>query len=162
VADLADLRSKLGIDEHSLDMALREHPDLFYEVASQLALAVSNRDEAKLDLEEVEAEVDKELRRAAAINDDRTTEKEIESNKKIDKRVKIANDKLVKEKYNAAKWTALKDAYEQRSYALSKLVDLYLANYYSQNPEKSSGNAKYRDAQVDRIKRENAMKRVRV
>ncbi len=44
----------------------------------------------------------------------KTTEKEMESNKKVDARVKHANDKIPRlRRYEAAKWTALKDAFEQ-------------------------------------------------
>lgn len=159
---LKQLEQKLQIDEHALDIALREHPDLFYKVASELALAISNRDEAKQNLEELEAEVDGELRRAAATSGEKTTEKEIESNKKIDKRVKAANDHFLAERLNSAKLTALKDAYEQRSYALSKLVDLYLANYYSTNEEVKTGASRFKDTRAQHIKDTNSRKRVSV
>ena len=158
--NLKQLEDKLKIDQHALDIALREHPDLFYQVASELALAISNRDEAKQDLDQIEAQVDSELRRAAAISEDKVTEKAIESNKNTDKRVIAANDKFLEERYNAAKWTALKDAYEQRSYALSKLVDLFLANYYSSNEDKKTGGPALRDVRSQQVKEIN--KRVRV
>ena len=159
MSDLKHLEAKLIIDEHALDIALREHPDLFYKVASALALAISNRDEAKQNVDEIEAEVDAELRRAAAVSGEKTTEKEVESNKKVDKRVKTANDKFLEEKYTTAKWTALKDAYEQRSYALSKLVDLFLANYYSSNEDKKVGGPALRDARAQQVKAEVANRR---
>ncbi len=66
MTDIKNLESKLVIDEHALDVALRDHPDTFYRVAMELALAISNRDEAKQDLEEMESEVDMELRKDAA------------------------------------------------------------------------------------------------
>jgi hypothetical protein len=162
MADLKQLEAKLRIDEHALDIALREHPDLFYKVATELALAISNRDEAKQDLEEIEAQVDMELRKAAAVSDTKTTEKEIESNKKVDKKVKAANDKFLEERFNAAKWTALKEAYEARSYALSKLVDLFLANYYSANEDNRTGATTLRDARAQHVKKDLVERRVRV
>jgi hypothetical protein len=162
MANLQHLELKLRIDEHALDIALREHPDLFYQVASELALAISNRDEAKQDLDEVEAEVDMELRKDAATSGEKTTETQIQSNKKLDKRVKSANDILLEQRYNAAKWTALKEAYESRSYALSKLVDLYLANYFSSTEDKKTGAATLRDVQSRHVKEELASRRKRV
>ena len=162
MADLKHLELKLKIDEHALYIALREHPDLFYQVASELALAISNRDEAKQDLDEVEAEVDMELRKDAATSGEKTTETQIQSNKKLDKRVKAANDVLLEQRYNAAKWTALKEAYESRSYALSKLVDLYLANYFSSHEDKKTGATTLREVQSRHVKEELASRRKRV
>jgi hypothetical protein len=157
---LKQLEDKLVIDEHALDVALREHPDLFYKVASELALAISNRDEAKQDLDQIEAVVDSELRKAALIGIEKVTEKAIESNKNKDKRVVSANDTFLEKRYDAAKWSALKEAYEQRSYALSKLVDLYLANYYSTNEDKRTNGPAMRDVRAEQIKEVNRTRRV--
>lgn len=156
------LEAALLIDQHSLDTALREHPDLFYKVATELALAISNRDEAKQDLDETEAQVDLEIRADCARLNEKTTEKEVMSQCKIDKRVKSANDKFLAERLNTAKWTALKEAYESRSYALSKLVDLYLASYYSSNEEKKIGATNLRDARTQQVKEVNKRARVAV
>lgn len=159
VALLKQLEAKLQINEHALDEALREHPDLFYKVASELALAISNRDEAKQDLDETEAQVDIHIRSQQI---EKTTEGNILSLKKIGPKVKAANDKLLEEKYNAAKWTALKEAYESRSYALSKLVDLYLASYYSSEQGQQKSQLNLRDAQAARVKEANSRVRVKV
>lgn len=158
---LKRLKAGLRIDEHALDHALRDHPDLFYDVGLELALAISNRDEAKQDMEEIEAAVDAELRRAAAVSEDKVTEGQIASNKKLDKRVKAANDKFLEQKLNAANLSALKEAYEQKSYALSKLVDLYLASYYSSNEDKKTGAPIVRDVRSQQVKDNNRAVRVR-
>lgn len=158
MTDIKKLESALLIDQHSLDTALREHPDLFYKVATELALAISNRDEAKQNLDETEAQVDLEIRAECARLNEKTTEKEVMSQCKIDKKVKLANDKMLEEKYNAAKWTALKEAYESRSYALSKLVDLYIVGYYSDKSDVwHDGNS--RDLQNLQVKKINATRR---
>ena len=154
-SSLKQLEEKLKIDEHALEIALRDNPALFYDVASELALAISQRDEAKQDLDELEAEVDMELRQAASVSGERTTEKEIESNKKADKRVKAATDRFLQLRYDAAKWTALKDAYEQRSYALSKLVELYISNYYSSQDHKPASTT-LRDTRAEHVKQSRA------
>lgn len=160
--NLKRLKDGLRIDEHSLDHALRDHPGLFFEIGTALALAISNRDEAKQDLSEVEATVDMELRKSASQIGSKVTEKEIESNRNIDKRVKAANDRFLEEKLNAANLSALKEAYEQKSYALSKLVDLYLANYYSSHEDKKTGGTTLRDARAHHVKEELAERRKRV
>lgn len=159
--DKKRLETRLAIDEYALDVALREHPDLFYQVASELALAISRRDEAKQEVDEVEATVDKELRRSAAMAGDKITEKEVESNKKLDKKVQTANDNFLEKRLEAAKWTALKEAYEQRSYALSKLVELHLANYSSDVGERSQKEAS-QNLKAAQVKIETARMRARV
>jgi hypothetical protein len=160
--NITQLEEKLKIDEHSLDVALREHPDLFYKVATELALAISNRDEAKQALDVIEARVDMDFREDAAKIGAKTTEKEIESNKKVDRSVIAASAQYLEEKYNTAKWQALESAYESRSYALSKLVDLYLANYYSDKQDKKTGATDFRTARANNVKEENRRKRVGV
>ena len=157
---LKQLEAKLVIDEHALDIALREHPDLLYKVASELALAISNRDEAKQELEQIQAQVDSELRKAALISDQKVTETSIQSNKNTDKRVIAANDVFLEKSYEAAKWTALRSAYEQRSYSLSKLVDLFLANYFSTNEDKKTGGAAVRDVRANQVKEVNRSRRI--
>ena len=153
MTNLKELEAKLQINQHALDEALREHPDLFYKVASELALAISNRDEAKQELDEIESEVDLEIRAECARLGEKTTEKEVESHKKIDKRVKAANDTFLAERMNTGRWTALKEAYESRSYALSKLVDLYITGYYSDKSDiKHDGdNRNLQNAQIKKI-----------
>lgn len=160
--ELSKLKQGLRIDEHSLDTALRDHPDLFYDVSIALALAISNRDEAKQNLEEIEAEVDIEIRSETARMNEKTTEGQIQSLKKVDPKVKTANDKFLEEKLNAANLTALKEAYEQKSYALSKLVELYLANYYVTNQDKKTGAPDLRAARANQIKETNSRARVKV
>ena len=147
---IKQLEDKLRIDEHALEVSLREHPELFYKVATELALAISNRDEAKQDLEEVEALVDMEIRKDASAVGGKTTEKEIDSLKKADERVITASDKFMEERYNAAKWSALKEAYEQKSYALYNLTELYISNYYSSN--ENAGKVTVREAKAQKAR----------
>ena len=162
MSNMQRLKDGLKIDEHSLDTALRDHPDLFYDVGMQLALAISNRDEAKQNLDETEAAVDLEIRAECARLNEKTTETQIQSLKKVDPKVKKANDAYFKEKLNAANLTVLKESYEARSYALSKLVDLYINNYYNQQEPNKTGAASLRDARAHEIKTTNARARVKV
>lgn len=156
---LAQLEAKLRIDEHALDVALREQPDLVYAVSQQLALAISERDQAKLELEEQEAETAIDLREDAEANDEKITDKSVEAQVKADPSVQRLAKTFIKSKAEAAKWAALQEAYEQRSYALNKLVDLYLANYYG-NFEKTGGD--YKNIKAKEVKEELATRRKRV
>lgn len=155
---LEALRAKLIIDEYHLELMLKQHPELVYDVGIELAFAISNRDQAKQNLEEIEAVVDNEIRQNAI---DKVTEKDVESQKRRDKKVIAHNEDFLALKHLAAQWGVLKEAFDQRSYAISKLVDLYLANYYS-NIEKN-GETEFKTVQADRIKTHNReQRRVRV
>lgn len=161
MAKLEALRAKLQIDEHHLEVMLRQHPELVYDVGIELANAISNRDEAKQDIEIIEAQADGDIRSVAERTGDKITEKDVESQKKLDPKVQEANKKFLRLKKESAEFAVLKEAFDQRSYAISKLVDLYLANYYS-NIEKK-GEAQFKIVQADRIKTHNReQRRVRV
>jgi hypothetical protein len=55
-------------------------------------------------------------------------------------------------------WAALKEGYDQRSYALNHMVDLYLANYYGNIERRESSEE--RDRNADRAReRLDAMRR---
>jgi hypothetical protein len=162
MSNLKQLEEKLQINEHALDVALREHPDLFYQVASQLALSISKRDADKQALGEAEASVAMELRAKAARLDEKVTENSIAAQVKSDKRIVEANEAYLNAHFEAAKWAALKEAYESRSYALSKLVDLFIANYYSSNEGSKTGATAFRETQANHIKDHNKRKRVEV
>lgn len=158
---IADLKAKLAIDEHALEVGLREHPQLVYEIGMALAEAISERDEAKEKLGQVEAEVEKEIREEASNNDEKVTDKSVDAQKKTDIRVVKANETFLAKKYDAAQLQVLSDAFSQRSYALSKLVDLYIANYYS-NIEKKGADNKQADVRTVQAGRVREARRQRV
>ena len=159
-SNLERLQKKLQIDEHGLEIALRDLPTLIEEVGQAYVLSISERDEAKQELDEIEAIVDSEIRSEAVANDEKVTEKDVDSQKKLDKRVKAANKKFLDLKLESAQWGVLKEAFEKRSYALSKLVDLYISNYYSDIEKK--GNGDFKTVQSHRVKKELSERRKRV
>lgn len=151
---IEDLEQGLRIDEHALEIELKEHAETFYKVSSHVAMSLSKRDEAKQALEEKEAEVDMELRKAASLSEERVTDTAIANQKKSDPKVKAANANFLRLKKEATQWETLKEAYQQRSYALSKLVDLYIANYYSDMEYKNQKNpVRIHDAKSNQVKK---------
>lgn len=157
ITRLEQLRTKLKIDEHSLEIELRDYPRLVDEVGQEHVNAISLRDEAKQTLDETEARVDSDIRRDAAVNEEKVTEKDVESQKRLSPTVIKANKRYFELKHLAAQWGVLKEAIEKRSYALSKLVDLYIANYYSEIEKKGSTDLK--TIQASRAKSELAKRR---
>lgn len=157
---LEELRAKLLINEHALELELKNYPELVDEVGQAYVLAMSERDQSKDDLDEILAKVDGEIRSTASANDEKITEKEVESQKKLDSKVKAANKRFLDLKLEAAQWGVLKEAIEKRSYALSKLVDLYISNYYSEIEKKGDGD--FKTVQSHRVKEINKERRERV
>jgi hypothetical protein len=149
---LEQYREKLLINEHSLEVELRDLPKLVDDIGQEHVLVIADRDEAKQELDEVEAKVDAEIRRDASLADEKITNPEVESQKKLNPKVKAANKKFLDLKLEASQWGVLKEAVEKRSYALSKLCDLYIANYYSDIQKKGDGD--FKTLQSHRVKEE--------
>lgn len=136
---ISDIEPELKIKEHALDEALQQNPDLFYRVSKALALAISRRDGAKQNLAELDAEVDTKLRNEAAQNEEKITEAGLTAKKRAHRAVVRANETLLKLNSQVMQLQALKDSFQQRSYALGNLVDLHVAGYFS---DASAGRAR--------------------
>ena len=144
---IEELEQALSIEEHALEDECRAQPDSFYHVAKQLALVISRRDAAKQSLEEEEARADGDIRRAAEQEDEKVTETQVKSMVKIDKAVVTARKSLSELNLKVGVLSALKESFQQRSYALSHLVDLYIHNYYGEvKSDHRSGDMKTADA----------------
>lgn len=141
MATIKDYEKALLVDEHALNEELQHQPDLFYRVSKLLLNAISERDAAKQDLVELEARVDAEIRKDASVSGERVTEKEVESQKKLNPKVTKAIRDLHALQLQVAKYTALKEAYMQRANVLRDFVTLYSANYFS---DASNGSSRAR------------------
>jgi hypothetical protein len=135
---LVDLENGLRIDEHALDEALVQQPDLFYRVSKQLALLISRRDAKKQELAEEEAKADAETRETALKRKDKVTEAEVKSMTRLDPGVIKVSGELLHFSRLVGELSALKEAFQQRSYVLKDLVGLYVAGYYGSNQDGSS------------------------
>lgn len=140
------LEALLEIDPDDLDTACARHADLSYRVSKQLAMEQSLRDAAKQNLAEIEAKADLKVRKTFDDLDKKTTEGLIRSNVLLHHDVIAANEDLQKRNIGLLKWTALKEAYMQRSYMLKSLVDLAYMNYYSE----PTGSPSVRDKLAER------------
>jgi hypothetical protein len=138
-AELIELEKGLRIDEDALDEALLAQPDLFYRVSKALALLSSRRDAAKQEIGEAEAVADLQIRTAARRDQTKITNEQVASEKRLNKRVKRAIDQMLHLNSAVAQFGALKEAYQQRSWALKELCNLNAENYYS---DRSYGGAR--------------------
>jgi hypothetical protein len=129
---LGELEAGLVINEHELETESARHPDVFYRVAKRLVLETSKRDALKQAVKETEAEVDLEYRRVTEKATDKPREKAIESACVLDPRVREIKEQYLQAVHIVDEWTALKEAFQQRSYELTHLVELYCHNYYGE------------------------------
>jgi hypothetical protein len=154
---LLEYEKGLFIDKNALDEALEQQPDIFYRVSKTYAQLISLRDQAKQELQEVEADTDLDIRKVAARDEEKITEGEIKARVRIDKEVKKANERYMSLTNQAAQYGALKEAFMQRSYVLKDLTQLYSANYYGANVESAKGDM--RDHKAARVRREQTKMR---
>lgn len=161
---ITEMASSIKIDPHGLDDALLEHSGIFYRIADRLALTISRRDAAKDEFKVVEAEVDEIIRDSHAQDEKRATDKAVAAEVTQHKDVIAAGKAHKKLEGEVLQLTALKEAYLQRSYALSKLCDLYLASYYAKSEGGSTSAGKLgaiKDAQYDATRKKLADERSR-
>lgn len=135
---LDQLADAVVIDKHNLDECWVEQPDIFWRVADQLAKANNARDKAKLERDRVITEVGAELREdheaaVARAGKGRVNETQLAREIEQDDRVVDARNEYQRLVYQAERWLALKESYQQRSYALKDLSNLHLAQYYQTN-----------------------------
>jgi hypothetical protein len=135
-----ELEAGLAIDPNALDKGIIQQPDYFYRVARRLELALSQRDAAKKELEEIEAEVDQDIRQGAP-SDTRVTEGDVKAQTRLDKRVRVAIRKQLELGMEVGKLSALKEAYRQRSYAFNQLNELAITGYFG-NDVATGGHVK--------------------
>jgi hypothetical protein len=151
--DSREYAAALRIDKNALDEALIEQPDLFYRIAEALAMAISRRDAAKQELEIVEAETDRAVRVSMARGGEKTTEPGIKNAVRLHKDVIAATNELGDLQTEVGKISAMKEAYQQRSYVLKDLVALHIRSYYGDTTPGAPGTdaraAKYSHDRAD-------------
>lgn len=139
--DMRELEAALRIDERALEEALRDQPALFYRVSSAYAMEISRRDAAKQALQDAEAEVGLQVRESARRDEQKVTEGEVAARTQTAPRVGAARERLHELSESVGKLAALKEAFQQRSYALKDLAALYVANYYTASEDNAASRA---------------------
>lgn len=139
-----ELRDALRIDKFNLDDELIRNPELVQRVGESVELAISQRDEASLDLKNAMAAMDAVIRGEAG--DKKITEKAIEQ--EINDTVKIIDMRknIIRMTEKVGRWQALRESYRDRSAALKGLCSLHATNYFVVN----SGTPYQREAKERR------------
>lgn len=138
--EIDELQKALAIDRDALEDALLEQSDLLYRASQKLSLWISRRDATKQQLQIVEAKADEKIRHDAAVAGEKITEREVDAQKRLDPKVQLLQDELSRHNHTLAQFSNLKEAFQQRGYALKELVALWCANYYAQSSVDGSGS----------------------
>src|SRR3990167_3773960 len=124
---LEEFRRYLRIDADALDGCLTEQPDLYYHVAERYARVWAERDAAKLDVDELSAELDQEIRAEALEKDVKITEAQLQNKIRTTPSMKKVVRQLAELRTEADAWAAMKEAFQQRSFMLRELVSLQIS-----------------------------------
>jgi hypothetical protein len=142
-----DLREALRIDEDNIDRCLAEHSELFFQAADGLALAVATRDGLKLELKELVAQLDQDVRRKALADEEKLSETALSSRITVLPKVKELNRQHLDACKAADRAEALRDSYRDRSFALRALNDSANARLYNLGIERGASSARGRLAE---------------
>lgn len=151
---IAELEKVAGVDKHALDDNLEEQPDLFYRVSKACAIANSQADIAKMNIDELTARLDGTYREDFAKAGEKVTDTAVKQAIANDPEIRQATTDWLEKREIAARWMALKDTYVQRSYVMKELVTLYTVGYFS---DAVGGKARNQQSDV----RENQAKSAR-
>lgn len=148
------LSAKLRIDRNQLEDELVDQAEIFEELGGHLSLLISRRDAAKQFLSDTEAHIEGSIRKSARDQEAKTSAREVEAKVRVSANVQKAYRTFARLSYAVGQFAALKEAFQQRSYALSKIVDLYLAHYYSTTGTSRTGGEGLKTARADKARTE--------
>lgn len=118
VPSIDELERGLRWESKNLAVAQEAQADLFYQVAKQVAIVNSDRDSAKLYLEQAEAKVATSLREGAELERVKMTVDEVNQRVALDDEVQRIKKLVLKYTAESAQLSALREAYIQRGYAI--------------------------------------------
>lgn len=137
------LKRCITIDKHDLDGEIVQFPEIFYKVCEQVQIAETHLNDARLSRQDVETQLSGKARERLGTKGGRVTNASVEtwvrgrmSYKNVDAQYQLAKDEL-------GQWQALKETMQIKSYKLRDLVDLYIAQYYS-DPSSNDGSTEKR------------------
>jgi hypothetical protein len=123
----------LRIDKDDLDNELVYQAQLYYNVAREYVLAVSQRDQQKESVAIERSLAYERARQELESSGGKVTEAAIASRIELDRSVRSATEKYDKARFSADLRLAAKEAWQQRAFMLRDLASLYVAEYYSQS-----------------------------
>ncbi len=128
----------LEINKDNLDEELSNFPGIFYTISDHYLSALKHRKrlQARLDIEF--AALASAIRSAALETEGKITETQIKQEVPLHPKYRKLNARLADAVYIQDRWSALKEAYVQKSFALKGLVSLAVHEQYQS--DSSAGN----------------------
>lgn len=142
---MEELKGVLAIDRSDLDTEVIQISQIWHQAAEQHVMAVSERDELKLDIKETHATLDAQFRRKLA--DEKFTEAMITHSVTSSEKMKGLNRQYLAACLQADLWEALRDGFNKKNDQLRNLVKLYSdSNFMTDSMGKERSNATDRKA----------------
>jgi len=142
------------IDAYNLDREWVRQPELYRQYASALADAKMELDEAKNDLSVIKSEVEKEIRQdPEKFGLAKVTEAAVAMAVPLDTRVRDAEEQIIVAKHKVGLLEAAVGALDHKKRALSDLVSLHLADYFSEPTARKDGRETTEDFGKEQARR---------
>ncbi len=135
---LAQLRGRIALDRHALDLAAEEQPQLFLDVANEHVMAQSRHDAARDDLLRIDAELGRKVRAEMEASGTKPTEGKIADNVLGEQRHVDAANKTAAAKIEVDEWLALRSSLEHRKSMIRELATMYASGYYTAGASSSA------------------------
>lgn len=129
---LEEAQELLLIDRNNLDTECSRYSDVLYKIGTAAAIAVSERDEAKLSLDQAYANKAQQIRTQAERDSVKLTEAKIEEMVKTSEDYIDANTEFLEKKLQADLWYSMKDAFSGKGKMLVEVCNLFLAGYFGE------------------------------
>lgn len=121
----------LLIDKDNLDTELIQQSSIFYQISDSLTESIADRDAKKDKLLNADSQVSTRFRLISEGETKKWTEGKILENVQLSSEHKVANALYLQAKETVGKWSALQEAFLQRSSMLKYLVNLYTSDYFT-------------------------------
>lgn len=150
-AKLVEYEKALIINSSKIDDELIQHPERYYYVAREHALAMSYRDKAKKDLAEAEASADLAVRATAQKSNMSVTEAQVKAQVALTYSVKTIGARLLDWSLLEAQWRALAVTMLDRRRVIEGLVKLTQSQVL--DPSIRGGKRMIDQATADRVRK---------
>lgn len=137
-----ELRKYLDLDTEGLDEHLMEQAKLYEQAAEAVANSENALKVKRLELEELIAATDKDVRATAEAAKEKITEAAVKAEIATDRDVMALQRKVLELEHQSGLWKAMERSFSQRADMLKKLVDLHLRTAYGYSLEHSTGQAR--------------------
>lgn len=147
-----DARSEFLISANHLDREWLRQSELVYSNCMKLAEAKQELDEAKANLEIVEAECDRDIRlHPSRYGMEKTSEPRIRNAVVLTKQYQAANKEVIEAKHEVDVLTAAVNALDHKKRALENLVHLYHMAYFGDPKVDDDAQETLKESRRDRI-----------